>query len=136
MPQVLTEIERHSLIIEIGGIPVRVNTSDRDFLTMLEHRYAGYVVPGQAAEIEFDIQLSAPVSSDPNADVRVSQHNRRWTLTRGDFRAEWEPAKRHGWIRQTANPYSIDAVLRIVHTLVLAKQGGFLLHSASAIRNG
>jgi hypothetical protein len=30
----------------------------------------------------------------------------------------------------------MDAVLRIVHTLVLAKQGGFLLHSASAIRNG
>jgi hypothetical protein len=27
-------------------------------------------------------------------------------------------------------------VLRIVHTLVLARQGGFLLHSASAIRNG
>jgi hypothetical protein len=26
--------------------------------------------------------------------------------------------------------------MRIVHTLVLAKQGGFLLHSASAIRNG
>src|SRR5207302_4137758 len=48
----------------------------------------------------------------------------------------WEPSKRRGWIQQTANPYSIDAVLRIVHTLVLAKQGGFLLHSASAIRNG
>ena len=27
-------------------------------------------------------------------------------------------------------------MLRIVHTLVLARQGGFLLHSASAIRNG
>jgi hypothetical protein len=27
-------------------------------------------------------------------------------------------------------------VLRIVHTLVLAQQGGFLAHSASAIRNG
>jgi hypothetical protein len=39
-------------------------------------------------------------------------------------------------IQQSANPYSIDAVLRIVHTLVLAGQGGFLMHSASAIRNG
>ena len=57
-------------------------------------------------------------------------------MERGDFRAEWDPAARQGWIRQTANPYSIDAVLRIVHTLVLARQGGFLLHSASAIRNG
>jgi hypothetical protein len=57
-------------------------------------------------------------------------------MQRGDFRAEWEPATGKGWIRQSANPYSIDAVLRIVHTLVLARQGGFLLHSASAIRNG
>ena len=43
---------------------------------------------------------------------------------------------RRGCIRQSANPYSIDAVLRITHTLVLAQRGGFLLHSASAIRNG
>jgi hypothetical protein len=57
-------------------------------------------------------------------------------MTRGDFRAEWDPSSRRGWIRQWANPYSIDAVLRIVHTLVIARQGGFLLHSASAVRNG
>ena len=43
---------------------------------------------------------------------------------------------RRGSIRQSANPYSIDAVLRIVHTLVLAREGGFLVHSASAVRNG
>jgi ATPase subunit of ABC transporter with duplicated ATPase domains len=39
-------------------------------------------------------------------------------------------------VRQTANPYSIDSVLRIVHTLALAPQGGFLMHAASAVRNG
>jgi hypothetical protein len=57
-------------------------------------------------------------------------------MERGDFRAEWEPATRCGTIRQTANPYSIDATLRILHTLSLATQGGFLVHAASAIRNG
>ena len=88
------------------------------------------------AEIEFDVDLSPRRGPDPDADVRVTQQQGRWTFERGDFRAEWEPASRTGWIRQTANPYSIDAVLRIVHTLVLARQGGFLLHSASAIRNG
>ena len=59
-----------------------------------------------------------------------------WNLTRGDFRAEWNPAERRGRIRQSMNPYSVDCVLRIVHTLALAKQGGFLVHAASAIRNG
>ena len=73
---------------------------------------------------------------DPEADVRVTRRLNRWSIERGDFRAEWDQATRRGWIRQSANPYSIDGVLRIVHTLVLAKQGGLLLHSASAVRNG
>jgi len=136
LPQLIPEVEHYSLVIEIGSMPVRVNTRDRDFLGTLENRYAGYVSSAANPEIEFEVELAGSGNVDPDADVRVAQHNGRWSLTRGDFRAEWEPARRRGWIRQTANPYSIDAVLRIVHTLVLARQGGFLLHSASAIRNG
>lgn len=57
-------------------------------------------------------------------------------MTRGDFQAEWDTASRRGWVRQTANPYGIDAVLRILHSLILAPQGGFLVHAASAVRHG
>jgi hypothetical protein len=39
-------------------------------------------------------------------------------------------------VRQNANAYSLDSVLRIVHSLILAERGGFLLHSASAICDG
>lgn len=137
MPELTTEVERLSVMIEIGGMPVLVNTTDPNFLGMLQDRYAGYVVTSAAdAEIEFDVELATLTDPPPDAEVRVSQQAGRWTLTRGDFRAEWEPAKRRGWIRLRPTPYSIDAVLRIVHTLVLARQGGFLLHAASAIRNG
>ena len=103
---------------------------------MMEKRYAGFVSNSDRAEIEFDVDLTPPGTADPDADVRVTHHHGRWQFERGDFRAEWEPQSRRGWIRQSANPYSIDAVLRITHTLMLARQGGFLLHSASAIRNG
>lgn len=136
MPQLTTEVEQHSLVIEIGGMPVRVNTTDPGFLGILQNRYSGFVGESQDAEIEFDVELAPPNPANRDADVEVKYRFGRWSLTRGDFRAEWEPSARRGWIRQTANPYSIDAVLRIVHTLVLARQGGFLLHSASAIRNG
>lgn len=132
----LTEVEPLSLVIEIGDMPVRINTTDPHFLSILQERYAGYVSAVGEPEIEFNVDLTTGRFADPEAEVRVTQTGGRWTLERGDFRAEWEPASRRGWIRQTANPYSIDAVLRIVHTLVLARQGGFLLHSASAIRNG
>src|SRR5579863_4396819 len=118
-------------------MPIRVNTTDAAFLGMLQDRYAGFVSASEHPAVEFDVDLARPGSGDPGADVRVTQHAGRWALERGDFRAEWEPASRTGRIRQSANPYSIDAVLRIVHTLVLAQEGrGFLLHAASAIRNG
>jgi len=136
LPELTAEVERLSLVIEIGGMPVRVNTTDPAFRTMLEDRYAGFVGSSQPPEIDFDIDLTPPSSNDPDADVCVTRSASRWRFERGDFRAEWDPSSRRGWIRQSANPYSIDAVLRIVHTLVLARQGGMLLHSASVIRNG
>jgi hypothetical protein len=144
VPGIAAQVELYSVVIAIGGVPVRVNTSDRPFLEMLQNRYAGFVsglangevTKKERVEFEFDVDLATPAETDPDADVRVTLQSGRWLLERGDFRAEWEPASRRGWIRQSPNPYSIDAVLRIVHTLVLARQGGFLLHSASAIRNG
>jgi len=136
LPQLVTEVARLSLVIEIGGMPVRVNTSDPVFFELLQNRYSGFVSDSGDAEIEFDVELAPPDPAYRAADVEVMYRFGRWSLTRGDFRAEWDPSARRGWIRQTVNPYSIDAVLRIVHTLVLARQGGFLLHSASAIRNG
>ena len=134
----ITEIERLSIVVEIGAMPVRINTTDPQFIELLEKRYAGYIGSADDCEpeVEFDVDLRARASLDPNADVRVTQSDGRWKLERGDFLAEWEPSKRRGWIRQPPSQYSIDAVLRIVHTLVLAQKGGFLLHSASAIRNG
>ena len=136
MPELTTEVERLSLIVEIGGMPVRVNTAEPDFLAMLEERYAGFISHSERAEIEFDVDLMSPGFGKDDAPVEVTNQQGIWSFRRGDFVAQWQPAARRGRIRQSANPYSIDAVLRIVHTLVLARQGGFLLHSASAIRNG
>lgn len=136
LPQSTTAVAQFSLVIEIGGMPVRVNTADLAFLQLLQNRYAGFVGDSEDAEIEFDVELLPPAPLASNVDIDVRFRFGRWSLTRGDFRAEWEPAARRGWIRQSPNPYSIDAVLRIIHTLVLARRGGFLLHSASAIRNG
>jgi hypothetical protein len=140
VPGLAAQVERYNLVIAIGGVAVRVNTADADFLAMLEERYAGFVLAetsGDAGvEFDFDVELATPALANPDADVSVTYRSGRWFMERCDFRAEWDPASRRGWIRQSVNPYSIDAVLRIVHTLVLAGQGGFLLHSASAIRNG
>ena len=126
----------HRTAIAIGGVTVQVNASDPHFIRMLEARYAGFLESGQPPDYEFDIDLAPPANADPDADVSVFREGRKWHLERGDFRAEWDPVSRRGHIRQSVNPYSIDAVLRIVHSLVLAGQGGMLVHASSAVRNG
>jgi hypothetical protein len=133
----LTATTEHlSFQTEIGGVPIRINTTDPAFLRMLEERYAEFRNSAPAPAFQLDVELGDSGMDDPDADVRVAQHGGRWTFERGDFRAEWEPQSGRGWVRQRANPYSIDSVLRILHTLVLAEEGGFLLHASSVIRNG
>jgi hypothetical protein len=124
------------VVVDVGDMPVRLVTSDAHLIDLLQRRYAGFLNPTAAAAYEFDVSIVAPgrFSADADLDVRVEAG--RWSLERGDFRAEWNSRTQRGWIHQAVNPYSVDSVLRIVHTLLLASRGGFLLHAASGIRAG
>ena len=126
----------YDITVEIGGMPILLHTQDNSFRQLLAGRYAGFVDSSAPPRFEFDSELTTPPASAPDDDVRVEMRDGTWILRRGDFRAHWDPTAGRGRIRQSANPYSIDSVLRIVHTLILAREGGFLLHSAGAIRNG
>ncbi len=126
----------YQITVEIGGMPILLHTQDDSFRQLLARRYAGFVDSAAHPKFEFEIELATPTRKAPNEEVRVEMRGGTWRLRRGDFRAQWDPGAGRGRIRQSANPYSIDSVLRIVHTLILAQEGGFLLHSAGAIRNG
>lgn len=123
--------------IEIGGMAIALRTAEPSFRQLLETRYAGFVGAPSNAHFEFDIDLCAPSdSTSADEDVQVRMEGTDWLLQRGDFCARWNFHTGRGHIRQSHNPYAIDSVLRIVHTLILARQGGFLTHAASAIRGG
>jgi len=120
--------------LEIGGIPIALSTCDEGFLDLLRQRYAGFLSSSRPEfELEFDLTSTGTVSDD---DVRVRREGGEWLMERGDFQARWDPRTGRGSVRQNANPYSLDSVLRILHSLILAERGGFLLHSASAICDG
>jgi hypothetical protein len=127
--------------IEIGGMPIAVRTHDPSFRRLIENRYAGFVGTSPHSQLEFDIDLYEPsdgasAGDDRDDELEVKIEAGEWLLRRGDFRARWNPEASRGHIRQSRSPYAIDAVLRIVHSLILARQGGFLVHAASAIRDG
>lgn len=127
--------EATNVNVEIGAIPIALKCSDAEFRSLVEGRYAGFTSRDAKAEFEFSFELTAPTEPS-DEDARVFRNGPTWHLQRGDFRAEWDIESRRGWVRQSTNPYSLDSVLRITHSLILAEEGGFLLHAASAIRNG
>ena len=122
--------------VTVGGMTVRIVTGSVEFEEMARQRYAGFVrdTSGPAAEIE--VEVIECTGLDPDQDLEVTREGGEWRLVRGDFVATWNPARRTGTVRQNLNPYSLDSVLRVIHSLDVVEAGGFLLHSASAIRNG
>ena len=132
--------------VVIGGNPIEIITSDVAFSRMLREQYADFIEPinnhRAAIQLTVDIQVDSPDSSaasdDPRLDdeLEVRLDSGKWRLTRGDFYASYDPVTRTGSVRQSANRHSIDSVVRIIHSLSLVAQGGFLAHSASAIRHG
>ena len=127
----------HEIAVDIGGMPILLRTQDPSFLQLLARRYAGFVASNASPRFAFDVDLVTPSPEmESDEDVRVEMQNGEWNLRRGDFHACWNPRAGQGRIRQSANPYSTDSLLRIVHTLLLAPEGGFLLHAASVVRHG
>jgi len=136
MPCPARATEQSEVVLEIGGSAIGFRCEDLAFVDLLRERYAGFVTLGCQPNFTFEIDTINASSVSQDADVSVRWHSGRWDLERGDFRAEWDPRSASGRIRQTANPFALDSVLRIVHTLLLARKGGFLVHASSAVRNG
>jgi hypothetical protein len=124
------------VIVDVGGMAVELLTSERPLIDVLEERFGKFLNPSADPVFRFEITLVPEGTFDVDADLQVGGRHGHWIMQRGDFHAEWNVADRRGRIRQTLNPYAIDSVLRIVHTLVLAADGGFLLHASSAVRGG
>src|SRR5438093_6155595 len=123
--------------IEIGGMPIRLRTDSPSFFQSLMERYSGFVTSSSEEPVfEFEIDLVPPSRISEEECVRVRLDAGRWYFQRSDFQAELDPKLGRGRIRQSAYPYSSDSLLRILHTLLLARDGGFLVHAASAVRDG
>jgi hypothetical protein len=122
------------IVVEIGHYPVLVRSDSPEFLRMLDRRYSGFLSQQAHPVCEFDVELVEPGRIGKEEDVAVRFESGRWIIERNDLRAEWEPASQRGHIIQSANPYSLDTTLRIMHSLLLAGEGGLLMHAASAIR--
>jgi len=131
------EIRDFHVCFEIGGVPFVLTAKDPAFIAMLENRYANFLRERVCARaVRIRIELTPPWCATGDAGLEIYFKGARWVMKRGDFYAEWDRDLGRGTVRQSANPYAIDSVIRIMLSLILARQRGFLLHSASAVRGG
>ena len=135
---------KHDLDIGIGGLWVRLHTDSPEFIAELTGRFAGFLGQADHPDHIFDIEL-APFPDIDNADggvdahedgVHVTRDGPLWLVRRGDFFAQWDPKLRRGHARMVPSPYSLDSVIRILHTLILAEQGGMLMHASCVALGG
>ncbi|MDE2407361.1 MAG: hypothetical protein KGL91_05810 [Xanthomonadaceae bacterium] len=134
--------------IGIGGLHVRLQTDSPAFADCLGERFAGFLGKVEQPDHVFDVELlpyppeddAAPDDADDaeglDPPVEVTRSGDLWQVQRGDFFAQWNPATRHGFARMLPSPFSLDSVIRILHTLILAEQGGMLMHASSVARDG
>jgi hypothetical protein len=129
----------HSLTIEIGGLPIRVRTSDAGFHDLLAQRYSSFVRGGRGTQngalMEFEL-TSTPGVPATDRELEVRWEGGQWHLSRGDFRAAFDLRTRRGHLAFAPNPFALDTLLRIVHSLLLAPAGGLLLHASGGIHKG
>ena len=125
------------VVVDIGNLPILLRSDDAQLREMLQRRYRGFLASDRMPQFQLQIELhEGQQEPDADADVEVRRSGDGWALRRGDFAATWVNRSGCGRVLQSRNPYAIDSVLRILHSLLLASRGGFLLHAASAIRNG
>lgn len=143
----MTPPARHPIDIGIGGLHVRLQTDSPAFAELLGERFAGFLAATEQPDHTFDVEI-VPFEDDdedtdadtddthPDPPVQVTRQGPLWQVQRGDFFAQWDPGTRHGHARMVPSPYSLDSVIRILHTLILAEQGGMLMHASSVARDG
>ena len=132
-------------IIEIAGESVLLRSHDPILRSAIENRYSDFIIPApRQTPVELTVDIDAAQFPAPGAPGRMKGNqviagwsDGKWRFERYDFRAEWNPQTRTGSICQS-NPIisSTDSAVRMLHSILAVAAGGFLLHAASAIRNG
>ncbi|RZI85386.1 MAG: hypothetical protein EOP38_05215 [Rubrivivax sp.] len=121
--------------IGIGGFQVRLRTDSDALAHVLGERFAGFLAAVIAPDYVFDVELVPPRPAG-DEQVRIQRTDAGWRMQRGDFLAEWNATTRRGHVRMLASPYSLDTLVRVLMTLVLADEGGMLMHASSVVLDG
>ena len=151
-------MEMKNIELEIGGIPLIISSSESGFIQMIADKYRAFIISpngfktnntqrsaysGCHSPIHLHLDLRQKEMEKRAEEiikeelwVDVSYQNKKFTIRRPDLEGEIDLISRRARVINRAAVYSFDSFLRILYSLILAQEGGFLLHAAAVIRDG
>jgi hypothetical protein len=120
--------------LRIAEIGLAIETRGDALASLLVDRYAGFVAPRAPADWRIRLAIGA-AGRRGGEDVEVAGEGGRFRLERHDFTGIVDIAERAASLEvAVAREVTVDSALRVVMSLVLAAEGGLLVHAASLAR--
>lgn len=128
----------NSVLISIGGISVNITLNDESFLNDILEKYSNFIVNNIDPTINLEIEVLKDESrhslllESPKLTVESKE---LYKIFWNSFSGEFDLHSMKGKLR-CRNHIDLNNYLRIIYSLVLLDEQGFLVHAASLIRNG
>lgn len=130
-----------NLKISIGNISVLIQ-SNTDFIAEIRDIYTNFINDGENPSIFIKVQV---VTSEEfvneltymadSPDVNIDEFSGLCTINWQNFHGEFNLRNREG-ILQCINHTGLSNFIRIIYSLILLEETGFLVHASSLIKNG
>ncbi len=133
---------KYQLRMDVGGITCTLIVPNEEQYAKLKERYANFLCDDQsrgASDITIDVfERGGKWDIHSFPEIEVHYIDSRHYALRWDFFSEFDAATGKGRYISIPNTniLSIDAFVRISYSLLAVSHGGFLIHSASIVRNG
>lgn len=120
--------------LEIAGFRLNFKSDSAGIITVLRRRYPKFLGPGKSG-IFFDAR-EAKGRPNPFKPAVFFMKSGGLKLQRGDFAASLDLRGTRGTLEAEANEQCLDAFLRSLLSVLIAHDGGFMLHSAGLVKKG
>lgn len=124
---------KRELLIKIADLSIRLKNV---FFTGIEKRYLFFFSSPSSVSNTLSLKVTfLPKTNEKHPLVIQRKEEQVFQIKRTDFLAEIDFANFQGEVKILKNIYSFDSFLRILYSLYLSLNEGFLLHSAGVTQS-
>lgn len=118
--------------IKIAEIICLFSSDNLQFIAFLKEKYKNFLTI-DSPDIKIEI-LNYNISKSNTYNFKIRLEKKKIFIKRGKFDSVIDLNLKKGYLKNLNNIYEFNSFLRILYSIFLVEEKGFLLHSASLIR--